>query len=183
MDYFIGICIGIVVINVVYLNIVIWEGVWEFMVSGEIIAGITLVVSILKIVVQHRGKKGRWIKMYKIIPNKTSLLQFENETKNTLFLWKNRPAVNNIKTMAEQLDIYYGKNRDIFADMGGYIVIIYGETTEIEKEHEEILNRHFLKKDFYEFEDIYEHEGETVTVRLYLCSSDYSVATVSVVHG
>lgn len=70
--------------------------------------------------------------MYKIIPNKTSLLQFENETKNTLFLWK---------------------------------------------------NRHFLKKDFYEFEDIYEHEGETVTVRLYLCSSDYSVATVSVVHG
>ena len=36
--------------------------------------------------------------------------------------------------MAEQLDIYYGKNRDIFADMGGYIVIIYGETTEIEKE-------------------------------------------------
>lgn len=93
--------------------------------------------------------------MYKIIPNKTSLLQFENETKNTLFLWKNRPAVNNIKTMAEQLDIYYGKNRDIFADMGGYIVIIYGETTEIEKEHEEILNRHFLKKDFYEFEDIW----------------------------
>ena len=81
--------------------------------------------------------------MYKIIPNKTSLLQFENETKNTLFLWKNRPAVDNIKTMAEQLDIYYGKNRDIFADMGGYIVIIYGETTEIEKEHEEILNRHF----------------------------------------
>ena len=59
MDYFIGICIGIVMINVVYLNVVIWEGVWEFMVSGEIIAGITLVVSILKIVVQHRGKKGR----------------------------------------------------------------------------------------------------------------------------
>ncbi len=29
------------------------------MVSGEIIAGITLVVSILKIIVQHRGKKGR----------------------------------------------------------------------------------------------------------------------------
>jgi len=27
MDYFIGICIGIVVINVVYLNVVIWEGV------------------------------------------------------------------------------------------------------------------------------------------------------------
>ena len=119
-----------------------------------------------------------FIKNYDIV-----LVAYENETKNTLFLWKNRPAVDNIKTMAEQLDIYYGKNRDIFADMGGYIVIIYGETTEIEKEHEEILNRHFLKKDFYEFEDIYEHEGETVTVRLYLCSSDYSVATVSVVHG
>lgn len=121
--------------------------------------------------------------MYKIIPNKTSLLQFENETKNTLSFWKNSPAVDNIKTMADQLDTYYGENRDIFADMGGYIVIIYGETTEIEKEHEVILNRHFLKKDFYEFEDMYEREGETITVRLYLCSSDYSVTTVSVVHG
>lgn len=85
--------------------------------------------------------------------------------------------------MAGQLDMHYGDNRDIFKDMGGYIVIIYGKPTDIEKEHEEILNRHFLKKDFYEFEDMYEHEGDTVIVRLYLCSSDYSVTTVSVVHG
>ena len=75
-----------------------------------------------------------------------------------------------------------GENRDIFQDMGRYIVIIYGKNAETEKEHEEILNRHLLKKDFYEFEDLYEHEDNTLIVRLYLCSSDYSVTTVSVLH-
>lgn len=118
--------------------------------------------------------------MYKIIPNVNKLKQFEAETTGTLSLWKNAPAVESIKDMAEKLDIYYGADRDIVADLGGYIVLLYGEACEVEKEYGEVLKQYSLQQDLYEVEEKYQNEQGTVIIRLYLCSSDYAVAVVLV---
>ena len=118
--------------------------------------------------------------MYKVIANVKELKQFENETADTLLLWRNEPAVTSIKDMAEKLDANYGANRDIVADLGGYIVIFYGESSEVEKEYAEILKRYSLPQDLYEFEEKYQNEQGEVVIRLYLCSCDYAVVIVLV---
>lgn len=118
--------------------------------------------------------------MYKIIANVKELKQFEDETVNTLTLWKNEPAVASIKDMAEKMDADYGADRDIVADLGGYIVILYGELSEIEKEYAEILKQYSMPQDLYEFEEKYQNDQGNVVVRLYLCSCDYAVVIVLV---
>ena len=115
--------------------------------------------------------------MYKIIANVKELKQFEDETVNTLSLWKNESAVTSISDMAEKLDANYGANRDIVTDLGGYIVIFYGESSEVEKEYAEILKRYSLPQDLYEFEEKYQDEQGEIVIRLYLCSCDYAIVT------
>ena len=118
--------------------------------------------------------------MLKIIENVSSLKQFEKETINELPLWGNVPAVERIKNMAENLDAHYGADRDIVADLGGYIVILYGESCEMGKEYSDILKQYSLQQDLYEFEERYQDEQKMVIIRLYLCSSDYAVVVVLV---
>ena len=118
--------------------------------------------------------------MLKIIENANSLKQFEKETMNELPLWGNVPVVERIKNMAENLDAHYGANRDIAADLGGYMVILYGEPCEMEKEYSNILKQYSLQQDLYEFEERYQNEQKMVIIRLYLCSSDYAVVVVMV---
>lgn len=113
--------------------------------------------------------------MYKVIKNEMALLQWEQETKDTLSLWKNHLAVECIKDMVRRLDIHYGAHRDLENDLGGYTIILYGEQKEERKEYSNILKYHSLQEDWYEFEERYEYEKETAVIRLYLCSSDYAV--------
>lgn len=118
--------------------------------------------------------------MYKIIANVKQLKQFEDETVNTLPLWKNEQAVASIKDMAGKLDANYGADRDIVADLGGYIVIFYGKSSEVEKEYAEILEQYSLTQDLYESEEKHQNGQGEVVVRLYLCSCDYAVVIVLV---
>ena len=118
--------------------------------------------------------------MLKVISNGNVLKQFIDETIDTLSLWKNAPAVERIKDMADKLDTYYGADRDIVADLGGYIVILYGESCEVEKEYDGVLQQYSLQQDLYEVEEKYQDGHGTVVIRLYLCSSDYAVAVVIV---
>lgn len=116
--------------------------------------------------------------MYKIIANAKELEQFEEETAGVLPLWKNKPAAAGIKDMAEKLDECYGADRDIVADLGGYIVIFYGKPIEVEKEYAEILKQYSMPQDLYESEERYQTDQGEVVVRLYLCSCDYAVVIV-----
>lgn len=118
--------------------------------------------------------------MYKIIPNADALKQFQEETGNTLSLWKNTEAVESIRVMAEQADFYYGADRDIAADLGGYIIILYGDADEMEREFDGVLQRYCTEKDLCEFEDEYPNGQDMVVIRLYICSNDYAVAVVTV---
>ena len=116
--------------------------------------------------------------MYKVIRNEDALLEWEHETKGELALWTNLSAVGRIKDMVRQLDIQYGVQRDVQADLGGYTIILFGKQEEVEKEYHKILEHHLLLEDWFEFEEKYKNGDETVIIRLFLCSSDYAVVIV-----
>ncbi len=121
--------------------------------------------------------------MHKIIKNKQSLLEWlsdeENLVKEILLQGNIR---KHLQTSVEILDEYYGSERDIEKDMGGYVVVFYGEPEEVEEQSGKHLEGYHLREDDYEFEDIYETEtgGKRVVFRLYLCSSDYSVLVINI---
>lgn len=116
--------------------------------------------------------------MYRVISNKESLLQWESETGNRLELWKNISAINRIREMVSELDNCYGADRDIEADLGGYIIVIYGEESQVTKDFKQVLEYHCLQEDSYEFEETYTEAQDKLIIRLYLCSNDYAVVTV-----
>lgn len=77
----------------------------------------------------------------------------------------------------------YGKDRDIEADLGGYVVVLWGTENEIERNFKAILEHHNLNPDEYEYSDkmiLSERSDIAVTFRLFLCSSDYGVEIVTV---
>lgn len=118
--------------------------------------------------------------MYKIIPNADALKQFQEETENTISLWKSTQAVERVREMAEQIDSCYGAERDIAADLGGYIIILYGDSDEVAKEYDSTLQGYCMEKDLYEFEEEYQNGQDIVMIRLYICSNDYAVVIVTV---
>jgi len=115
--------------------------------------------------------------MYKIIANADALKQFQKETRHTLSLWENTHAVESIKEMVEQTDIYYGADRDIFADMGGYLIIFYGDSAETEYHG---FLKHYYGKARGNMPDAYQNGQEKVVIQLYICSNDYALAVVTV---
>lgn len=116
--------------------------------------------------------------MYKVIESEIMLLQWEQETKCKLFLWNNKEAVNHIRQMVHQLDFYYGVHRDIKSDLGGYTIFFFGEQKIVREEYMRMLQYHHLQEELYEFEDVFINNQGRMKVRLYLCSSDYSIVVV-----
>lgn len=77
------------------------------------------------------------------------------------------------------LDDCYGKNRNLEKDLGGYMVILYGNQEEIKTEYKELLEHHNLEEQNYEYEDNQKLDDYlTVSIQLFLCSSDYAVEIV-----
>lgn len=118
--------------------------------------------------------------MYKVIVNESSLIQWEQESKGVIPLWDNVVVVRELQKNVQRLDYYYGTQRNIEQDLGGYIIVYWGTRQEVEWEKYCTLQYHHLQEREYEYEDSYiQPDGTTVvTVRLYLCSSDYSVLQV-----
>ena len=111
--------------------------------------------------------------MHKIIKNKQALLEWLSDEENLvkgILLQEN--IRKHLQTSVEILDEYYGSERDIEKDMGGYVVVFYGKMEEVEEQSTKHLEGYHLREDDYEFEDIYETEtgGKRVVFRLYLCS-------------
>ena len=76
-------------------------------------------------------------------------------------------------------DDCYGENRNLETELGGYMVILYGSSKEIKTEYKEILKYHNLKEQDYEYMDNQRlNDFLTVSIRLFLCSSDYAVEIV-----
>lgn len=124
-----------------------------------------------------------WVnEMYKIIENEQSLAEwFDSKENIEKAVLQQRDIKNHLFRSVQTLDMYYGSNRDIKKDLGGYVVIFYGN--EVMEQYKSYLDEYNLREEDFEFEDIYEENtsgGKRVVFRLYLCSCDYSLLTVTV---
>lgn len=75
----------------------------------------------------------------------------------------------------------YGEERDLEKDLGGYLILVWGNEKEQEEVFQKILEYHRLRSEEYEYMDkIKVSECSTITFRLFLCSSDYAVEIITI---
>lgn len=77
------------------------------------------------------------------------------------------------------LDQNYGADRKI-EDDGGYIAVIINKNCVIIDEYQKLLDKHNLKREYAEFEDIIckDQKGREWKADLYIVSSDYGVTII-----
>lgn len=122
--------------------------------------------------------------MYQVIENEQTLKEWlEQSTFQTEVLKASPIILKRLSEAVKTLDEYYGADRDLEKDMGGYTVIIYGTEKEMAESHKRLLGYHHLNDEEYEYEEAYRAEqfGVKVIFRLYLCSSDYAIEEMIVI--
>lgn len=122
--------------------------------------------------------------MVQIIKNHKHLQKLLKEN----LIWKNLfdescVVGKRLSEIEKTLDEYYGEDRDIEADLGGFTIILHGTQKEILKDYESLMDKYHLYADEYEYEEIYQVPEYAVKVifRLYICSSDYNIQMVEIV--
>lgn len=122
--------------------------------------------------------------MYKVIANKKEYIAWKKNLEIDLIeVLKEQDIEQLLSEQIEILDICYGEDRNLETDLGGYIIIFYGE--EIREEFRKVLNYHNLKENEYEYEDTILKPKllKKIQFRLYLCGSDYHVQSVMIINN
>ena len=150
----------------------------------QVLAGITIVTTMLKLVIQHRGQVQKG-KMYKVLKNESDFDDWIRVLPDEVSVVSTQTAVkNSLKEVLQRFDTAYGKERRIEADLGGFAIVLFGDRTEVSEQEKNVLKYFKLNADEYEYEEIYKQKEPECTVevtfRLYLCSSDYAVQVVRV---
>lgn len=120
--------------------------------------------------------------MYSIVLNQEKLNQLQKSC-SILEVLNDEKVFKRLRADVECLNEAYGADRDLRADLGGFVVVIWGGRSEVQNEVEKVLTHHKLYSDEYEYMDkiiLPERDDITVTFRLYLCSSDYAVEIVTI---
>ena len=121
--------------------------------------------------------------MYKVIRRPAEL---QDLMKCCTVLYKalsNANIYDRISFEVASLNEAYGEQRNLLSDLGGYVIVLWGENEEIENDYKNILKYHKLNRDEYEYFDkvvLPERDNIEVAFRLFLCSSDYAVEVVTV---
>lgn len=122
--------------------------------------------------------------MYKVIVNEKAFIYWleSREHEQAVTVINDSGAVSHLRKQLQILDDYYGEERDIEKDLGGYMIILFGEDDVVQEEYREILHYHHLQNNQFEYEESYKTIADigSIKVRLYLCSSDYCVIVVSI---
>lgn len=120
--------------------------------------------------------------MYSIVLNEEKLNQLQKSC-SILEVLSDEKVFKRLRADVECLNEAYGADRDLQADLGGFVVVIWGGRSEVQNEVEKVLTHHKLHLDEYEYMDkiiLPERDDITVTFRLFLCSSDYAVEIVTI---
>ena len=81
-----------------------------------------------------------------------------------------------LKQRIETLEVCYGANRDLEADLGGYVVLFISMSQNEQTEHRNILEKHHAQDDEYEYQDIIStKDGQEWVEELYILSADYGI--------
>ena len=135
----------------------------------------------LKSLFNIEGKTERGVIVYQVIENEEHLHKWLSKNEDSV-INTHLGAKKSISEGVRLFDTHYGANRDLRADLGGFTILLFGDTFEIEKHFQKIMKYFKLKENEYEYEDKYlepKRQAE-VTFRLYLCSSDYSILIVTI---
>ena len=120
--------------------------------------------------------------MYSIVSNAEKISQLQRDCPMTDIL-TNEKVFKRLRADVECLNDAYGADRDLQADLGGYVVVLWGGRKEVQSEVGKFLTYHKLCADEYEYMDkiiLPERDDIAVTFRLYLCSADYAVEIVTI---
>lgn len=84
---------------------------------------------------------------------------------------------NTLADRIKIMDNYYGKDRDIEKDMGGYCVIFPSGQILDTKEYDSILNKYHLQQGEWEYQEqiVSDKVSEVWIEELYLAGSDYGI--------
>lgn len=116
--------------------------------------------------------------MYKVLKN-TKDFQKTIKSFEQLNVLKENNITDRIITELNCLNEMYGEERDLEKDLGGYLILVWGNKREQKKVFKRILEYHKLRPEEYEYMDkIKVSECSTITFRLFLCSSDYAVEII-----
>ena len=110
--------------------------------------------------------------MYSIVSNEEKLNQLQNNCSMPDVL-SDEKVLKRLRADVECLNEAYGANRDLQADLGGFVVVIWGGRSEVQNEVEKVLTHHKLYSDEYEYMDkIILPERDDIT--------DYAVEIVTI---
>lgn len=120
--------------------------------------------------------------MYRVIRDVGDLNQLRDGVSILSRVLDDEKIYSRVSKDVECLNVAYGKNRDLIADLGGYVIVLWGNVKETEETYGEILQYHNLNDNEAEYVDeIRMPERDiTVTFRLFLCSSDYAVEVIHI---
>lgn len=121
--------------------------------------------------------------MYKVIVKESELKALMSVNKPHYRALHSRAVYSRLLEDIECLNRSYGADRHLKNDLGGYVIIVYGNKKEVDSTYKKILSYHKLDSSEYEYEDKIIKPGcdVEITFRLYLCSSDYSVEIVTII--
>lgn len=87
-----------------------------------------------------------------------------------------RQILERLKQRIETLQECYGVDRDLEADLGGYVVLFPSMTLEEKTEHRNILEKYHADVNEYEYQNIISTEdGQEWVEELYILSADYAI--------
>lgn len=114
--------------------------------------------------------------MYRVLKNAKDFQQTIKSFEQ-LNVLKERKITDRVIAELNCLNEMYGEERDLEKDLGGYLVLVWGNKVEREKVFQRILEYHKLRAEEYEYMDRIKVSecSAVVTFRLFLCSSDYAI--------
>ena len=116
--------------------------------------------------------------MYKVLKN-TKDFQQTIKSFEQLNVLKENKITDRIIVELNCLNEMYGEERDLEKDLGGYLILVWGNKRKQKKVFQRILEYHKLRSEEYEYMDkIKVSECSTITFWLFLCSSDYAVEII-----
>lgn len=119
----------------------------------------------------------------RVFANEEDFLQWKETVPKELEKAIDDPDIGGqIQMRVKILDTYYGADRNLEKDLGGYVLLLAGSRQETEEGLKALLTRFKLQEDDYEYLDTVDRKiwGQKVQFRLYLCSSDYGVEVVTI---
>lgn len=119
--------------------------------------------------------------MYRVLKNAKDFQQTIKSFEQ-LNVLKERKITDRVIAKLNCLNEMYGEERDLEKDLGGYLVLVWGNKVEREKVFQRILEYHKLRAEEYEYMDRIKVSecSAVVTFRLFLCSSDYAIEIITV---